>query len=165
MSSKSTLNYLSIERNLGPDSVGKSTDASYSFFERSSLSYVLPVIPLSRGTEIDARRLGLSSRNATQKNPSYIGFFETGSKRPKVSNFKHWWRDTPESTLHHRTKCHQNTKLDVFRISDKNTSFTNIDTQSQYITWPQSTIQGTQGTQQRVKEQRQKTELLRRSYR
>ena len=144
MSSKSTLNYLSIERNLGPDSVGKSTDASYSFFERSSLSYVLPVIPLSRGTEIGAHRLGLSSGNATQKNPSYVGFFETGSKRPKVSNFKHWWRDTPESTVH------QNTKLDVFRISDKNKSFANIDTQYQYITWPQSTIKG---TQQRVKEQ------------
>jgi hypothetical protein len=92
MSPKSTLNYLSIERNLGSNPVGSNqpTDASYSFFERSSLSYVLPVIPLSRGQGTQEKRSDNNNKaRKSNVNASYIGFFETGSKRPKISNFKH----------------------------------------------------------------------------
>ena len=95
MSPKSTLNYLSIERNLGsqgthPVGSNQPTDASYSFFERSSLSYVLPVIPLSRGQGTQEKRSDNNNKARKSKvNASYIGFFEAGSKRPKISNFKH----------------------------------------------------------------------------
>ena len=160
MSSNSTLNYLSIERNLGSNSVGsnKPTDASYSFFERSSLSYVLPVIPLSRGKEKQSvkwsekeditvcNRLGLSSKHAiNNKNASYIGFFETGSKRPKISNFKHWWRDTPETILNHNKLRSLSVYDSLLRTSLTSISQgTQVNQGYQHITWPQCTIQGTQ---------------------